>query len=168
MRHLSHAHSDHCPILLELDGSEGARLGERPFKFLDAWLMHADFMNWAKEEWRWTGDLPESLRSFKEKLICWNRDTFGNIHKKKRILERRMEGVARALTKRLLVGLLQLESSLKKDWADFLLQEEILWIQKFRIDWLRLGDRNTLFFHMSTLVRRRRNRVEMLKGDDGE
>lgn len=79
-----------------------------------------------------------------------------------------MEGVAKALAKRVSVGLLHLEAKLKKEWADVLLQEEMLWMQKSRIDWPKLGDKNTRFFHMSTLVRRRKNRVEMLEGDDGE
>lgn len=30
------------------------------------------------------------------------------------------------------------------------------------------GDRNTKFFHMSTIIRRTRNRVEMLKKDENQ
>lgn len=41
--HLTHAHSDHCPILLKLDGMKIARLGDRPFKFLAAWMFHTEF-----------------------------------------------------------------------------------------------------------------------------
>lgn len=48
-----------------------------------------------------------------------------------------------------------------------LLQEEVLWMQKSPVDWLRLGDKNTKFFHTTTLVRRRRNRVETLMNDEG-
>lgn len=33
VQHLRHAHSDHYPLLVELDGARTARLGERPFKF---------------------------------------------------------------------------------------------------------------------------------------
>lgn len=46
-------------------------------------------------------------------------------------------------------------------------QEDILWRQKSRISWLQNGDKNTKFFHLTTLVRRRRNRVERLKDDTG-
>ncbi|KAL8162848.1 hypothetical protein V2J09_014337 [Rumex salicifolius] len=45
-------------------------------------------------------------------------------------------------------------------------QEETLWFHKSREKWVALGDRNTSFFHMSTIIRRRRNGIEMLKGDD--
>lgn len=109
-----------------------------------------------------------SLKNFTEKLVEWNRDTFGNIFWRKKKLNRQMEGVSKAMETRLTVGLLKLERNLKREWAYLLLQEELLWLQKSRIDWLRLGDRNTRFFHISTVVRRRRNMVEMLKREDGQ
>lgn len=31
-----------------------------------------------------------------------------------------------------------------------------------------MGDRNTKYFHMSMLIRRRRNRIEMLRNEEGE
>lgn len=36
-------------------------------------------------------------------------------------------------------------------------------MQKSHVDWLGMSDKNTKFFHTSTLIKRRRNRVEMLK-----
>lgn len=36
VRHLNHAYSDHCPILLDLNGQGGGKMGERPFTFLDS------------------------------------------------------------------------------------------------------------------------------------
>lgn len=33
IRHLGHAHSDHCLILMEMNGVGTARLGGRPFNF---------------------------------------------------------------------------------------------------------------------------------------
>lgn len=41
-------------------------------------------------------------------------------------------------------------------------------MQKTRIDWLCFGDKNTRLFHTFTLVRRRRNKIETLKGEDGQ
>lgn len=49
-----------------------------------------------------------------------------------------------------------------------LLQEELLWLQKSRNDWLKHSDNNTRFFHTSTLVRRRRNKVGFLIDDSGQ
>lgn len=168
VRHLTHAHSDHCPILVELDGEKPDRLGERQFKFQAAWLLHADFMSMLRREWSWGGDLTHSMKCLAEKLNAWNRDTFGNIFWKKRKLRRRLEGACNALEERSSVGLLKLEMKLKRELADVLLQEEVLWMQKSRVDWLRMGDKNTKFFHTSTLARRRRNRVDLLMNDGGE
>lgn len=49
-----------------------------------------------------------------------------------------------------------------------LLQEEALWMQKFRTDWVRLGDGKTKFFHTSTLIWRRRNRIDELWDENGQ
>lgn len=58
------------------------------------------------------------------------------------------------------------EGELLKELENVLEQEEVLWLQKSREKWCVHGDRNTKFFHMSTIIRRKRNRVEMLKKDE--
>lgn len=40
-------------------------------------------------------------------------------------------------------------------------------MQKLRVSWLRMGDKNTKFYYTSTLIRRRRNRVDMLMNKEG-
>lgn len=62
VRHLTHAHSDHCPVLVDLDGDERLPLGERQFKFLAAWFLHDDFQSLLKREWRLEGDLMQALK----------------------------------------------------------------------------------------------------------
>lgn len=61
--------------------------------------------------------------------------------------------------------------NLKKDlWHGYekiLYQEEFFWYQKSRCQWLNFGHWNTRFFHTSTIVRRRRNKTEALKNDEG-
>lgn len=47
-------------------------------------------------------------------------------------------------------------------------QEELLWFQKSRLEALRDGDRNTKFFHLSTVNRRPRNQIEMLQNSEGQ
>lgn len=49
-----------------------------------------------------------------------------------------------------------------------LAQEELYWYQKSRVAWIKDGDRNTKFFHLSTIVRQWRNKIVEIKGDDGE
>jgi len=44
---------------------------------------------------------------------------------------------------------------------------ETLWFQKSRAEAIRDGDRNTQFYHLSTIIRRRRNKIEMLQDQQG-
>lgn len=61
---------------------------------------------------------------------------------------------------------MKLERRLQQDLNNVLLQEESLWLQKSRVNWLRAGDKNMQFFHTSTLVRRHRNRIEALENEE--
>ena len=64
--------------------------------------------------------------------------------------------------------LLKLEVDLLRDLDLVLNQEEELWALKSRVNWLVQGDRNTAFFHVSTLVRRKRNQIMAIKNLVGE
>lgn len=59
------------------------------------------------------------------------------------------------------------ESNLQKQWEDRLRQEELLWKQKSRVQWLKHGERNTSFFHKSTIQHRAINRILSLTKVDG-
>jgi len=60
------------------------------------------------------------------------------------------------------------EASIQQEYNDVLKQEEILWYQKSRENWVKLGDRNTSFFHTQTLVRRKRNKLQGLFLENGQ
>jgi hypothetical protein len=47
-------------------------------------------------------------------------------------------------------------------------QEDILWRQKSRIQLLKEGDRNTKFFHRSTIQRRHANHITQLITENGK
>jgi hypothetical protein len=46
-------------------------------------------------------------------------------------------------------------------------QEELYWLQRGRVNWLKHGDQNTAFFHHSASARRKRNFIKCLKNDQG-
>lgn len=50
-----------------------------------------------------------------------------------------------------------LEKDLVKELDMILSQKEELWALKSRFNWMIQGDRNTAFYHVSTLVRRKIN-----------
>ena len=45
--------------------------------------------------------------------------------------------------------------------------EEKIWFQRARINWLNFRDKNTRFFHQTTMQRRRRNKVLKVKDANG-
>ena len=57
------------------------------------------------------------------------------------------------------------EAKLQWDFNECLKREEALWRQKSRISWLTTPDLNTRFFHVTTIVRRRRNHMSFLKNE---
>jgi hypothetical protein len=49
---------------------------------------------------------------------------------------------------------------------ELLEQEEVMWRQRSRVEWLAAGDNNTRFFHLRAIQRMKKNRVtELLRGD---
>ena len=50
---------------------------------------------------------------------------------------------------------------------ELLYKEEMLWLQRSRITWLKEGDRNTRFFHQKAVWRARKNKIRKLKDAEG-
>lgn len=48
-----------------------------------------------------------------------------------------------------------------------LYREEMLWLQRSRVSWLKEGDRNTKFFHQKARWWARKNHIKKLKREDG-
>ena len=97
----------------------------------------------------------------------WNKNIFHNIFKKKSELWARLEGIQRSICAGGPRRLLALEAKLKIEMEQVLAQEEMLWFQKSRQNAIKDGDRNTRYFHLSTVIRRKRNRIETLQHNNG-
>jgi hypothetical protein len=50
---------------------------------------------------------------------------------------------------------------------EVLYREEMMWLQRSMISWLKEGDRNTKLFLRKAAGRAKKNRIKMLKQDDG-
>ena len=62
---------------------------------------------------------------------------------------------------------MELEASLSLELDGWLANDDMKWNQKSRELWVKEGDRNTRYFHLSTIIRRRRNCISEIKLDDG-
>ena len=131
-------------------------------------MKHKEFEELIHNNWHAQGILVvEKVLNLTDILKSWNKNIFGNIfHNKRRILAR-IHGIQKRLSGRLFQHLTRLEEALTKEYQGILEQEEIFWQQKSRNCWLKDGDKNTKFFHLSTIIRRRRNKIEGFKRDDG-
>ncbi|KAL4281986.1 hypothetical protein GQ457_03G013250 [Hibiscus cannabinus] len=54
------------------------------------------------------------------------------------------------------------------DLENLLDQEELLWKQKSRFDWINHGDRNTSYFHRRAICRKQKNRISALTLPNGD
>ena len=154
--HLTRCHSDHCPVLLEMQPrGGGGRI--RPFKFQTCWLSNPSFPAIVSRSWSHSERLVDAISKFTDEATRWNRMHFGNIFNRKKNIMARLNGIQRALANRPSTFLINLENELIKELDVVLNQEEKIWALKSRVNWLVQGDKNTNFYHVSTLVRRKRN-----------
>ena len=120
------------------------------------------------QAWQHPRKLLEAIEVFSEQASLWNKNQFGNIFQKKKRIVARLDGVQRALANHPSASLVALENHLIKDLDVVLEQERDLWVLKSRINWMILGDRNTSFYHILALARRKRNSITAIKNDVGE
>ncbi|XP_061362932.1 uncharacterized protein LOC133306628 [Gastrolobium bilobum] len=135
--HLPFFDSDHRAILVANGDGARPRDYSRTFRFLAAWLT-----------------VPSS-NVFRKNMIQKNR-----IYSRLKGLESYRAGYYDH-------NLEILQKSLWKELQSILLCEELTWFQRSRIQWLKYGDKNSKFFHSSTVARRRFNRIVALQNDQG-
>ncbi|VFQ89722.1 unnamed protein product [Cuscuta campestris] len=91
VHHLDRVGSDHAPLLVECKSHE--RPPARPFTFLNVWTEHEDFQRVVADSWREdiTGSpmfvFGAKLKRLEHSLKRWNRDTFGHIFDRLKVLE---------------------------------------------------------------------------------
>ncbi|GAV78195.1 hypothetical protein CFOL_v3_21663 [Cephalotus follicularis] len=165
--------SDHSPCILPLQRSNSP--GVKPFKYLNAWDSHPCFLGLVKEVWsrRMEGSLLEvvgkKLRMIKPVLKELHRNFFKDpvlesamikqdlIAQQAKLDEDPTNEEARSTEKQLL------EKYYKASWV-----EESFLKQKARVQWLRLGDSNSAYFHRVIKVRQARNTIIKIRKADGE
>ncbi|GLU14892.1 hypothetical protein SLE2022_314330 [Rubroshorea leprosula] len=158
--------SDHHPVLLCLDAPIQGDRHSRPIRFEAAWLTHEDFHQIFTTAWAsHNSSITSAIQSVREVCLKWNKEVFGNLFQRKRQLRGRLEGIQNSEHFPSSRFLQDLEVELLKEYHQVLHAEELFWCQKSRVEWLTSGDRNTAFYHASTVIRRSKNRISALKID---
>eukprot|EP00253_Pinus_taeda_P007997 PITA_07997 len=111
----------------------------------------------------------KKLQFLKKEIKQWNHTTFGNIFSAQATLNQEMKQIQnRIIAKGRTEDLTKQEQSIEDQLHNRAQQEEILWRQKSRIRWLKEGDKNTKFFHKTTVQRRMHNLISHIQNDQGE
>ncbi|KAK4707426.1 hypothetical protein R3W88_033027 [Solanum pinnatisectum] len=114
-----------------------------PFRMEPMWCSHPTFRELIKHSFHHNSNLCGAINQFHRDAICWNKSTFGNIfYKMRRIL--------------LLI-----------EYDSMLRLEEYFWKTKFIINWLKDGNATTKVFYVSTLKRRRKNKIVSIQYEFG-
>lgn len=156
--------SGHHPLFLRLHNNNITR-NDRPFRFESCWLTHPQFNEVVKENWNQQSPLHMALKDLSYSLSEWNKNSFGNIKKRKNNILARLGGIQRSNERNPFLE--DLEKRLHRELDEVCTQEEYLWHQKSRAEWINSGDRNTKFYHLRTTNRRRKNRIFTLKNEAG-
>jgi ribonuclease HI len=160
--------SDHTPILINTTPTNLV-FGKKPFRLETMWLKDPSFPNIVQDSWQcFPNDVILAIKDFTARVTTWNREVFGNIFFKKKRLLARPSGIQRSIALNPCSTLLDLEKSLTDQFQQILFLEEEFWALKSRLQWSNFGDRNTSFFHLSTICRRQQNKIWCLKDTNGE
>ena len=107
------------------------------------------------------GDVEKALGKTMSMLQDWSRSKFGSVReelqKSRSQLEELMHMNADRQEIRRITDLMN----------ELLYREEMMWLQRSRITWLKEGDRNTKYFHSKAVWRARKNKIRKLMDDFG-
>lgn len=139
----------------------------RPFQFLASWITHDDFNSFIKSAQRNSRSWNQQIKLFQEDTLKWNREVFGHIFSRKKELLKKLRNLERCLGNGNNHNVMMEQQMVWREYEQVLIQEEVLWFQKSRTKCLTFGDRNTKFFHGIIVVRRRRNKIDVIQNEEG-
>ncbi|KAK1678041.1 hypothetical protein QYE76_038889 [Lolium multiflorum] len=167
VQHLISPCSDHCPILVSLTKEERGARRPQKCQYEVLWERAAELPEKIAHAWTEAGPkvdlaaVSKGLNEVMTVLQSWSKRKFGNIL-------RELDKARKQLELLMLNGASQQEIRKASDhMQEMLYREELLWLQRSRISWLKEGDRNTRFFHQKAVWRARKNKIKKLKDDDG-
>ncbi|KAG5549291.1 hypothetical protein RHGRI_014597 [Rhododendron griersonianum] len=136
--------SDHNPLILNT--SFPMQKVGKPFRFESFWTTKESCKSIIEEAWA------VEYEGTKMVKVC-----------------KKLRGCKEKLKKKLELGFnpdyLVTEKIIKGKLEDLWQKDAMFWHQRSRIKWLQMGDKNSRFFHLSTIQRRQRNQIVKLKDD---
>lgn len=169
VHHLTSPQSDHKALLLNMAPRERGVPGGKAFRYEIMWEREEMLGSVIEKAWQKRnpgsdlGALAESLKIVTRELRQWSRDTFGHVTKRLEELRGVLDSLEHDDPLQNRAAIL----TAKRERDELLYREEMMWMQRSRISWLKEGDRNTKYFHQRARWRARKNFIKKLRRDDG-
>ena len=134
------------------------------------WSSHEDYGDVVNAAWaiKTTGsrafNLQYKINNIKKTFNEWNRRVFGKVEREIKDRQKILQNLQNSIQTLMDV---RNEKLLREDIENLMDREEIKWAQKARSNWIIQGDRNTKYFQTIVNQRRARNRITLLKREDG-
>ncbi|CAN1331091.1 Transposon TX1 uncharacterized 149 kDa protein [Linum perenne] len=108
--------------------------------------------------------MKENLIQCSKKLLRWKKKTFGGNRQSIETLKKELDALTcGAYTTCILEEIDKKQKELVSLWKE----EEEFWARRTGVQWAKFRDKNTRFFHLSTIQRRGRNHIAKLKNESG-
>ncbi|CDY39904.1 BnaA09g14860D [Brassica napus] len=166
---LAHEFSDHSPCLIDL-ACPLPHAGTKPFKFQNFLPQHPSFLQVVETAWFQSGSVATDLstlgfkiKGLKRVMKTLARDKFSDIQKRVISTNSLLKDVQVQCLNQPNEENFQVEKDMITHWTFLRGVEEAFFKQKSRINWLRLGDQNTLFFMRVAATRNSYNSIRSLQ-----
>lgn len=166
---LAHDFSDHSPCLIDL-ACPLPQDGTNPFKFQNFLPQHPSFLQVVETAWFQSGSeatdlstLGFKIKGLKRVMKTLARDKFSDIQKRVIYTNSLLKDVQVQCLNQPNEENFKAEKDLITHWTFLRGVEEAFFKQKSRINWLRLGDQNTLFFMRVAATRNSYNSIRSLQ-----
>lgn len=157
--HIDSSRSDHKALLLQCSGDVSNNRPPKIFRYEIMWERAEGLQMQIEQAWLRRnpgsdlGCVAASLKQMSMALGVWSRANFGHVRKKIEELRQKLATLERdgPVSNRDQIFLV------KRELDEVLYREEMMWLQRSRITWLKEGDRNTKLFHRKAIWRAKKN-----------
>ena len=142
---------------------------KKRFYFDKRWLQREEINDIIKQAWDQDDEGTRMFRVISKVKRCrvtllqWKNKIQGNARENIEALKCQLQ----ELKTRDFEGKRDVRNGLKKSLKEAYRNEEMYWSQNARVQWLKIGDKNTSFFHATVEGRRKRNRMLEIQRENG-